>query len=298
MSNNTNVLVLGASGMLGSAVLRLFSQTDGYTTTGTLRSEDAAQLLPKDVQKFVVAGIDVEDMESLKNLLELINPEIVINCIGLVKQLSDANNPLAALPINSLYPHKLAMLCVESSARLIHISTDCVFAGTKGMYTEDDITDAQDLYGISKRLGEVDCPNAITLRTSIIGHELKGNRSLINWFLAQAGPVKGFKKAIFSGLPTIELAKIIRDYVIPNPHLTGVFHVSAAPINKYDLLCLVAAIYEKDIEITEDNEFEIDRSLDSSRFRNATGFNPPTWPELIASMREFNKVDTKGLQNV
>jgi dTDP-4-dehydrorhamnose reductase len=287
MGSSQTILVLGASGMLGNAVLRFFAATDGYVVKGTVRSGFASQLFPENVRSLIVPGLDVENIESLSSLVATVRPDVVINCIGLVKQLPGVNNPLLTLPINSLLPHRLAQICSESGARLIHMSTDCVFTGSKGMYTEDDVTDAQDLYGISKRLGEVDYPNAITLRTSIIGHELDGNRSLIDWFLSQESNVEGFSKAIFSGLPTIEIARLIRDYVIPHPELTGVYHVSADPINKYDLLRLVASLYSKDIEITKEDDFVIDRSLDSSRFKLATGFMPAAWPELIMSMRDF-----------
>lgn len=286
MTRNNTILVLGASGMLGNALLRLFSQADGCTVIGAVRSRQAIGLLPDNVRDLAVSGIDVENIDNLIRLFDEVQPDVVINCVGLVKQLSDVNNPLVALPINSLFPHRLANICAVSNARLIHISTDCVFTGNKGMYTEDDVTDAQDLYGVSKRLGEIDYPNTITLRTSIIGHELDGNRSLIDWFLSQEGAVRGFKQAIFSGLPTIELGCLIRDCVIPNPELTGVYHVSAEPISKYDLLSLVAEVYGKDIQILQDNEFTIDRSLDSSRFRKATGFSPASWPELIRSMHD------------
>ena len=155
------------------------------------------------------------------------------------------------------------------------------------MYTEGDASDAKDLYGRSKYLGEVDYPHAITLRTSIIGYELDGERSLIGWFLAQEGSVKGYKRAIFSGLPTVEIARVIRDHVIPHPELQGVYHVSAEPINKFDLLTLVAQTHRKTIDISTDDQLVIDRSLDSTRFRHATGFAPKVWPELIRSMRDF-----------
>jgi dTDP-4-dehydrorhamnose reductase len=167
------------------------------------------------------------------------------------------------------------------------MSTDCIFSGAKGMYTEVDISDAKDLYGRSKYLGEVDYPHAITLRTSIIGHELSGGHSLVAWFLAQQGSVKGFRRAVFSGLPTVELARVIRDHVIPHTELHGVHHVSADPINKFDLLTLISNVYGKKIDIVEDNNLIIDRSLDSSRFREATGYQPQTWPEFVRRMYEF-----------
>ena len=281
------VLVLGASGMLGNAVLRLLAQSAGYEVVGSARSTSALRLLPADLSDRVICGVDVEHVDSLISLFSKVQPDVVINCIGLVKQLAEADDPLVAIPINSLLPHRLARLCGAAGARLVHMSTDCIFSGAKGMYTEADMSDAKDLYGRSKYLGEVDYPHAITLRTSIIGHELNGGHSLVGWFLAQQGSVKGFRRAIFSGLPTVELARVIRDHVIPHPELHGVHHVSADPINKFDLLTLISIIYGKKINIGKDEKFIIDRSLDSTRFREATGYQPQPWPELVRRMCEF-----------
>jgi len=278
------VLVLGATGMLGSAVLRLFARSPVHQVFGSVRSTEALKLLPNDLHAYVLTDIDVENNDSLTRLFAVVHPDLVINCIGLVKQLAEAGNPLMAIPINALLPHRLAQLCAVAGARLVHISTDCVFAGTRGTYSEADAADASDLYGRSKFLGEVNYPNAITLRTSIIGHELDGARSLIEWFLAQEYCIKGFKRSIFSGLPTVEIARVIRDYVIPHPEIHGVYHVSATPINKFDLLTRVAQVYGKSIEIVPDEEVVIDRSLNSNRFQLATGYIAPEWPELIELM--------------
>lgn len=284
----TKVLVLGVTGMLGNAVLRLFAHSAGYEVVGSARSTSALRLLPEGIRDRVICGVDVEHIDSLTSLFAKARPDVVINCIGLVKQLAEADDPLAAIPINSLLPHRLARLCDVAGARLIHMSTDCVFAGTKGMYVETDISDAKDLYGRSKYLGEVDYPHAITLRTSIIGHELSDAHSLVGWFLAQQGGVRGFRRAIFSGLPTVELARVIRDHVIPHPELRGLYHVSAEPINKFDLLTLIAKTYTKTIDITPDESLAIDRSLDSTRFRQATGYQSQPWPELVRQMYEFS----------
>ena len=287
-NQKTRVLVLGVSGMLGNAVLRVFAQSDVYSVVGSARSAGALRLMTPELREHVICGADVENADSLMRLFTLARPDVVINCIGLVKQLAEADDPLAAIPINSLLPHRLARLCDVAGARLVHMSTDCVFAGDKGMYTEADMSDANDLYGRSKFLGEVDYPHAITLRTSIIGHELDGARSLVGWFLAHTGSVKGFKRAIFSGLPTVEIARVIRDHVIPHPDLHGLYHVSAEPINKFDLLTLVAQTYGKVIDISADDQLVIDRSLDSTRFRQSTGFVPKPWPELIRTMHKFS----------
>jgi dTDP-4-dehydrorhamnose reductase len=202
----------------------------------------------------------------------------------LIKQLPIAEDPLPAITINSLLPHRIALACKADGIRMIHISTDCVFDGTKRNYTEKDPPDAKDLYGRSKFLGEVAYPHCVTLRTSIIGHELKGKIGLIDWFLAQQGRVRGFKKAIYSGFPTVELARIICDYVIPNPQLNGVYHVSSVPVSKYELLTLVADRYGKKIIIEPFEDFVLDRSLDSSLFQKTTGYKPPSWNELVEAM--------------
>jgi|SRR5450755_1895697 len=286
-SQPQTVLVLGASGMLGNAVLRLFARSEGFRAVGTVRSSRAMKSLPPELHELIRVGIDVESADSLAACFAQARPDVVVNCVGVVKQLAEADDPLVAIPINSLLPHRLARLCAPAGARLVHVSTDCVFSGSKGRYLESDFADADDLYGRSKYLGEVDYPNAVTLRTSIIGHELDGARSLVGWFLAQSGSVKGYTKAVFSGLPTVELARVIRDFVLPDPLLHGLYHVSAGPITKFDLLQLVAATYGKSTKIIADDSLVIDRSLDSSHFRQATGFRPPPWPELVRAMHDF-----------
>ena len=213
-----------------------------------------------------------------------VQPDIIINCIGVIKQIPSAMDPLKAITLNALFPHRLSIVSQTVGARLIHISTDCVFNGKKGMYTENDQSDAIDLYGRTKFLGEVAYPHCVTLRTSIIGHELNQHRGLLEWFLAQTQTVKGFRKAIYSGFPTIELARIIRDYVMPNPELSGVYNVSSEPISKYDLLRLVAVRYDKAIHIEPYDDFVLDRSLDSTIFREKTDYRYPSWDEMIEMM--------------
>jgi dTDP-4-dehydrorhamnose reductase len=214
-----------------------------------------------------------------------VRPDVVINCVGVVKQLSAAKDPLVSIALNALFPHRLAELCAVAGARLVHISTDCVFDGRKGDYTESDPSNAEDLYGKSKFLGEVDYSHAVTLRTSIIGHELNSAHSLIDWFLSQPGPsVKGYRKAIYTGLPTVEIARIIRDVVLPDAALCGVWHVASDKVSKYDLLNMVASTYGKVIEIVPDDVVAIDRSMDGSRFSARTGYVAPPWPELVARM--------------
>jgi dTDP-4-dehydrorhamnose reductase len=273
--------------MLGHAILRFMGASPNISVWGSLRSPAAVQLLPPELRAQLVPEIDVESDLSLNRLFALAKPDVVINCVGVVKQLSIAADPLVAIPINSLLPHRLARLTESTGARLIHISTDCVFLGTRGMYREDEPSDAVSLYGRSKYLGEVDYSHTVTLRTSMIGHELADHHGLVEWFLSRRGQVNGFTRAIFSGLPTAELSRVIRDFVIPRQEMRGVYHVSAEAISKFDLLRLVAEVYGKEIEIVPDESLVVDRSLDSSRFRTLTGYAPPPWPDLVRSMRTF-----------
>ena len=281
------VMVLGITGMLGNAMFRVLFEKSTLAVYGTARSESSKRYFADNLHSQIVVGVDVENNDSLVNAFAAIRPDVVVNCVGLVKQLADANDPLQAVPINTLLPHRLAALCQATSARLVHISTDCVFSGSKGNYLETDFPDAYDLYGRSKLLGEVDYPHAITLRTSIIGHELSGHRSLVNWFLAQQSSIKGFTRAIFSGLPTVELATIVRDVVLPHQELHGLYHVASRSINKFDLLQLVAKVYGKSIEINPAEDLVIDRSLNANRFKQATGYVSPEWPSMIQHMYEF-----------
>ncbi|MBM3963726.1 MAG: SDR family oxidoreductase [Planctomycetes bacterium] len=281
------ILVLGITGMLGNAMFRYLSSKPTLAVYGAVRRSAASKYFAPELADRLIAGWDAENHDSTIRVFNRVRPDVVVNCVGLVKQLAEADDPLQAIPINSILPHRLAALSEAIGARLVHVSTDCVFLGTRGMYKEEDVTDAKDLYGRTKALGELTRGSAITLRTSIIGHELEGNRSLVGWFLSQARPVKGFRRAIFSGLPTVELSRVVYEYVLPKPDLSGLFHVAAPPIDKYSLLELVAETYGKSIEIVPDENLVIDRSLDASKFREATGYESPDWRELIRRMHEF-----------
>lgn len=287
------VLVFGATGMLGSTVFRAFSADHRIETYGTMRDVSGAGYFAPHLRNALIPNVHLESEAGMLNAFSASRPDIVINCVGIIKQLPNASDHLESLAINASLPHRLAKYCAMAGARLVHFSTDCVFSGKSGHYSEDDFPDAYDLYGRTKYLGEVDYENAITLRTSIIGHELVSAKSLVDWFLSQSGAVKGFRKAIFSGLPTIEVARVIRDFVITNPQLRGLYHLSVDPINKNDLLHMIADVYGKDITINPDDALVIDRSLNSDRFRAATGFKPKPWPQLIREMHADFRSSTK-----
>lgn len=281
------ILILGGHGMLGHRLwINLRRQHETWVTVRQTSSPFPDR--PEFPVKYVRPDVDASNFDQVTRALASIQPDLVINCIGLIKQMGHlARDPIMAISLNALLPHRISLVCRAAKIRMIHISTDCVFSGKKGNYLESDQSDAEDLYGRSKFLGEVAYPpHSLTLRTSIIGHELKTRLGLIEWFLGQKDgeTVRGYKRAIFSGFTTDEISRIIMDYVIPHPELTGLYHVSSEPIAKYDLLQLTKDVYGRNINILPDEDFTIDRSLDSTRFRQATGYRPPSWPDMIREM--------------
>ncbi len=279
------ILIFGVTGMLGHTLFKSLSKNSAFDVFGTSRNTAGlGKFFSAEELGRVRNLVDADNFDSIMRAMASIQPDIIINCIGLIKQLPIAKDPLTTITVNAQLPHRMSMIARAATARMIHISTDCVFSGTKGNYTEADSSDATDLYGRSKYLGEVEYPHCITLRTSIIGHELKTELSLIDWFLSQTGTTKGFTRAIYTGFPTIEMEKIITNYVIPNEKLSGMYHVSSDPISKYDLLNIVKAVYKKQITIEAFDEFAIDRSLNSERFQRATGYKAPTWEEMVKDM--------------
>ena len=272
--------------MVGHKLWQVLSKR--FDTWATVRTLTAATVKPDLLDPGnLVEGVDALNFDSVVHAIRSTSPDVVVNAIGIVKQLSAIEDTVATIKINSLLPHQLALACRERAIRLIHISTDCVFSGRKGMYTEDDPPDPEDFYGRSKLLGEVSAYSSLTLRTSVIGPELGSANGLLGWFLANAGKTKtlrGYTKAIFSGFTTLALADILADIIASQPNLTGLYHVSAEPIDKYSLLCLFREAYKIPVDIEPCADIRIDRSLDSGRFRSATGFVPPSWPKMIASM--------------
>lgn len=285
MNAKQKILILGATGMLGHVLYKKLSSDIRYEVYGAVRKLAGLKYNFSDTEmQFLIPDIDADNFQSIIIAFQISKPDIVINCIGIIKHLPSAKNHLTAINMNSLFPHKLASLCEVANARLIHISTDCVFDGKKGDYTETDLSNAEDIYGKTKFLGEVDYPHAITLRTSIIGHELQSNIALVDWFLSQEQKVRGYSKAIYTGLTTYEIANVIMNHVIPNKELQGLFQVASDKISKYDLLKVFASTYNKSIEIEEFADFVLDRSLCADKFKAATGYVAPAWPKMISDM--------------
>lgn len=280
------ILVVGAGGMMGHRLLQLLSSQ--HEVTGTVRPSVGyfARFDGLDTSR-LIGGMDVNNFDGMIEVISRVRPHFIVNCVGIIKQLEASTDPLISIRINSYFPHKLANLCRACGIRMIHISTDCVFSGRKGAYTETDISDAEDLYGRSKFLGEVSGENCLTLRTSIIGRELQTSFGLVDWFLRQSQEcVQGYRQAIYTGLTTTELARVIQSVVEKRPELTGVYQVSSDPINKYDLLCMLRDTFGRPMEISPVDEPKIDRSLDSTRFRKEMGYSPPAWSRMIEEMAQ------------
>ncbi len=278
------ILILGGDGMLGHRLLMHLQ--DRHETKVTLRRELAAY---ERYGLFTLEnsywGVEAKDTERLLEVVADFRPEAVVNAVGIVKQRGAAKEAIPSLEINALLPHRLALLCRAAGARLVHLSTDCVFSGRKGNYTEDDVPDAEDLYGRTKLLGEVTDVGCITLRTSIIGLELSRRTGLIEWFLAQRGEIRGFTKAIYTGLTTAEMSHVIERILVEHPHLSGVWQVASEPISKYDLLVRFSEVLGRnDVSIVPDDTVRIDRSLLPVAFEKATGYSTPGWNEMLKEL--------------
>lgn len=285
INNKTiSVLVVGATGLIGSTVFRALSKSTDLTVFGTIRDSADKAYFSSEHACNLFSGFEASSNQKWLKIFKKIKPNVVINCLGVTKHLEGGGDPLVVIPINAYFPHYLNNICRNYGSRLIHISSDCVFSGNKGGYLESDSPDAGDYYGRSKLLGELTEGPSVTLRTSTIGHELKSTFGLLEWFLRQKGVCHGFKAAYFSGVPTFELARIIEKYVIPNPQIQGLYHVGGYKISKFNLLTQIADVYGKKIEIIPSSDYRIDRSLNSDRFYKTTGYKPPTWVELIKEM--------------
>ncbi len=276
------ILVLGVRGMMGHMAARVLAER--HEVFGTIRDDlsadsSLARFLPPDRW---VRGVEASDMASIERTFEETHPDAVLNCIGIIKQAPEATDPILSIENNALFPHQLAVVCKAVGARMIHLSTDCVFSGLKGMYSESDIPDPVDLYGRSKLLGETEPGEALTLRTSVVGREIRGHVSLFEWALGSRGTaVRGFDRAIYSGLTTRALAEVIEAIIVDHPNLSGVWHVASDPITKYDLLVDLNERLSLDLDIERDESFVCDRSLDGSAFSAETGIEVPSWDDML-----------------
>jgi len=278
------VLVLGGDGMLGHQLVRLLAPRHQVWATlhGPLAAYAADGLFDAGN---AIPDVDVTDFSRLADLVGDVAPEAVVNCVGIVKQRQEAREPVTSILVNALLPHRLHEICAASGARLVQLSTDCVFSGRKGGYSEADMPDPVDLYGRTKLLGEVEEAPAVTIRSSMIGLELRRRTGLVEWFLAQHGRVRGFTRAIYSGLTTAEMARLIERLLTAHRELHGTWHVAAEAIDKHALLTRLAALLgRRDVEVVPDDGFACDRSLDGSAFTAATGYRAPSWEAMLGEL--------------
>lgn len=279
------IVIFGAGGMLGHQLVRRWQ--DKYEVYAVLHGNpdkgQGAGLFRPDRS---ICGIDVRSIDAVAACLDRVQPDAIVNAAGIVKQAALSSDCVYSLDVNAIFPQRLATLGATIGARVIHFSTDCVYSGTRGYYSEDIVADPEDLYGRSKWLGELNQPHCVTFRTSIVGRQLSQKLGLLEWFLSQRGTVKGFTRAIYSGFTTIEMTRIVEDVLTKHPQATGIWHVSSDPISKYDLLMLFKHHFRLDTKIVPDDTFVCDRSLDSSRFRSKFQYTPPTWQAMVSELAE------------
>lgn len=283
------VLILGGEGMLGHKVFQALSRR--FETFATFRSYNGVwtryPMYVNADQQRTIGGVDAMNLDTVVRAFGQVRPDVVINCIGIIKQVKEAKDPIISLSLNSLFPHRLGELCAAAGTRLLHMSTDCVFSGSKGNYTENDVPDAEDLYGRTKLLGEVSRDGCLTIRTSIFGRDFAKQSALLEWFLSQAGRrVRGYVNAIYTGFPTQVLARIMGDLIVEYPDLSGIYQIASVPISKYELLVKIRDAMGLDIEVDSYDDFSCDRSLDASRFLAATGYALPGWDEMISELAQ------------
>jgi len=278
------IVILGGSGMLGHVLWKSLPWRfpDTFTTLHKGRKDYGRNRLFQGDR--VIDHIDASDFKLLTGVLKGLRPDIVLNCIGVTKRKEDPQNPIPSILINALLPHRLAEWTRDRGARLIHFSTDCVFDGKDGNYGDESPPNATNLYGRTKALGEVRGKHILTLRSSFIGKELGEGTELLEWFLSQRTAIIGFKKAIYSGLTTLELSRLIERLLAEFPHASGLYNVSSEPINKYDLLKLIGEKMHPKVTVDPDETFQCDRSLDSTKFRNAFNYTPPAWTTMLEEL--------------
>lgn len=279
------VLVLGGDGMLGHELfLQLRGRHEARVTLRQPLAAYAAQGLFDGNNAY--AAVDVRTIGKIDEVLSEFKPQAVVNCIGIVKQRPESEDAIVSIEVNSLMPHRLALACRAAGSRLVHLSTDCVFSGERGRYSETDRPDPIDLYGRSKLMGEVSGDGALTLRTSMIGRGLYRKTSLVDWLVAQKGRVQGYRHAVFSGLTTRELSRVLSFLIEKHPEASGLYHLSVEPIDKLTLLTKLRDRLGLKLDIAPVDEPRIDRSLDSTRFRRVFGYAPPSWDAMLDELAQ------------
>ena len=296
-SKSKKIFVLGATGMLGHKMCQVLSGADEFYVYGGLRGRaEAVKALPFFQDTDLVGGLDVNDWGRAKDSIANLKPDVIVNCVGLTTRKIDPAASAQVVELNALLPHRLAHLATDLGARMIHFSTDCVFQGGAGPYAVDHPKDAQDLYGMSKALGEVDAPGCLTIRSSIVGREIRGFTEFFEWIFSQKGQgVSGFTKALYNGLTTKFMAELVRDLILQSPDIRGILQIGSQPASKAQLIQQVSDIFDLGITVNSVDQGK-DKTLQTQVAQQDIGFQPPTWAELISDLKRENHL-YEGIQS-
>ena len=286
------ILILGADGMLGHKLFQLLGM-DYPETFGTISGKSS--IYPYSGISFfhtdkVIPEVNMLDFGQIEHIINQLNPDYIINCLRVATHGDETAPPLQTITVNSLLPHQLAEVAKKNGARMIHFSSDCVFNGKQGMYTEEDPPNATHIYGQTRLLGEVFADNVLVLRGSVIGRELIQHSSLLDWFLRQQGSeINGFTHAIYSGLSSVETVRVVQMIISIKPSLTGLYHIASKPINKYNLLKLAQKNFGIKVTIHKQNKYFVNRSLAAEKIKYALGYVAPSWSSMMKELAEENE---------
>ena len=283
------IIILGASGLIGHKLLqKLSNDFDVYATLH--RSKESYGLMPLFSGQNIIDEVDVSDFENVSAILHSVNPNVILNCIGITPRKDEINNLYKVIKINSLFPHQLANWAKVNNKRVIHFSTDCVFNGSTGNYTENSLTTAEDVYGRTKALGEINYSHTLTIRSSFIGQELFGKTELLDWFLNQEGKrINGFTNTLYSGVSTNFMTHVVKTIILNAPELSGLYQLAPdKPISKYELLCIAKRAFDVNIEIIPENEYVHTPTLNGSKLKDNIKINVPSWKEMMKDLA-FNR---------
>lgn len=276
------ILIFGAGGMIGHRMFKTLKK-QGHEVFGTLKKDlkeyDQFNIFKKSE---IVTHLDVLDSKYVIESLNQIQPDVVLNCVGITLRKPEITDEAYCTKVNAEFPHLLDRWCTENKKYLIHFSTDCVFSGKDGPYTEDSVKSATDIYGRTKAAGEVSSAYSLTLRGSMIGLELFGKTELLEWALSQKGQtIKGYSQAIYSGITTNLMGDLVSKIIAKPPFLTGLYQVSSDPISKYDLLVLINKVFNLNMTILKEEAHATSKVLISKKIQNQIGFICPGWNEML-----------------
>lgn len=274
------VLILGADGMIGHKMAQTFAK---YPIDLGLNSRYNSKFIRKIFPKASIFEYDL-NKKKIEQLLNYYNPEFIINAVGITIRRGACGDQKTNY-INAILPREIDTWCMSNNKKQIHFSTDCVFSGKKGNYSDFDLTDADDSYGKTKGLGEINSDNTLTIRSSMIGRELFNNTELLEWVVKHKNQkINGFDNAVYSGVTTLWMSKTVYKIIKNLPKLSGIWNVSSRPISKYELIKKINDQFMLNIDIVRDSSFYSNKSLNSNRFFSETNFEIPNWDDMLSEL--------------